>query len=53
MVGVIDGFRWAILGGDIQLHAAGFAVSILLSAGLLALGLWYFRRVERTFADVI
>jgi len=53
MVGVIDGFRWAILGGDIGLHTGVVAISILLSVGLLALGIWYFRRVERTFADVI
>jgi lipopolysaccharide transport system permease protein len=53
MVGVIDGFRWAILGGEMQLHALGFAISIALSVALLAAGLAYFRRVERTIADVI
>jgi lipopolysaccharide transport system permease protein len=53
MVGVIDGFRWAILGGDIQLHTGGFAISVLLAALLLVLGLWNFRRLERTFADVV
>lgn len=53
MVGVIDGFRWAILGGDTQLYLAGFLLSSALVVGLLVTGVWYFRRVERTFADVI
>ena len=53
MVGVIDGFRWAILGGDVQLHATGFMTSITLTFAFLALGLWYFRRMERSFADVV
>jgi len=52
MVGVIDGFRWAILGGDIQLHAGGFVTSILLSVALVVLGVSYFRRMERSFADI-
>jgi lipopolysaccharide transport system permease protein len=53
MVGVIDGFRWAILGGGAQLYWPGFSVSLALVGILLASGLWYFRRTERTFADVI
>lgn len=53
MVGVIDGFRWAILGGDFQLYWPGFAVSLLLVLLLLWSGTWYFRKMERTFADVI
>ncbi|HEY9738317.1 MAG TPA: ABC transporter permease [Trichocoleus sp.] len=53
MVGVIDGFRWAIIGGDVQLYWPGFLLSLLLVAGLLATGILYFRRMERTFADVI
>ena len=53
MVGVIDGFRWAILGGDVQLHLPSLALSFLLSAGFLFLGTLYFRRLERSFADVI
>ncbi|MDZ8188222.1 MAG: ABC transporter permease [Nostoc sp. ChiSLP02] len=52
MVGVIDGFRWAILGGS-QLYWAGFTLSLGLVALLLVSGIWYFRRMERTFADVI
>ncbi|MFN7412350.1 MAG: ABC transporter permease [Dolichospermum sp.] len=53
MVGVIDGFRWAILGGNSQLYLPGFILSMALVVLLLVSGLWYFRKMERTFADVI
>jgi lipopolysaccharide transport system permease protein len=53
MVGVIDGFRWAILGGEAQLYWPGFILSTGLVALLLLTGIWYFRQTERTFADVI
>jgi lipopolysaccharide transport system permease protein len=53
MVGVIDGFRWAILGGDFNLYLPGFTLSMGLVALLFVSGVWYFRKVERTFADVI
>jgi lipopolysaccharide transport system permease protein len=53
MVGVIDGFRWAILGGESKLYLPGFTLSLSLVALLFASGIWYFRKVERTFADVI
>lgn len=53
MVGVIDGFRWSLLGGDTQLYLPGLAVSVVLTTLLLWSGLKYFRSVERTFADVI
>lgn len=53
MVGVIDGFRWAILGGESQIYLPGFALSLVLVVLLLLSGIWYFRRMERTFADVI
>lgn len=53
MVGVIDGFRWAILGGDAQIYWSGFALSVSLVVLLLVSGIWYFRKMERTFADVI
>jgi lipopolysaccharide transport system permease protein len=53
MVGVIDGFRWAILGGDAQLYMPGFILSLSLVFLLLWSGIWYFRRMEKTFADVI
>jgi lipopolysaccharide transport system permease protein len=53
MVGVIDGFRWAILGGGAQLYWPGFILSVGLVTLLLVSGVWYFRKMERTFADVI
>jgi len=53
MVGVIDGFRWAILGGESKLYWIGFTLSLGLVALLLVSGIWYFRKMERTFADVI
>ena len=53
MVGVIDGFRWAILGGDYQLYWPGFTLSIALVMLLLTTSIWFFRKTERTFADVI
>jgi lipopolysaccharide transport system permease protein len=67
MVGVIDGFRWAILSGVGSTQASassaasltpllywpGFTLSVVLVALLFASGVWYFRKTERTFADVI
>lgn len=53
MVGVIDGFRWALLGGKADLYMPGFIASLALVAVLLTTGIVYFRRTERTFADVI
>jgi lipopolysaccharide transport system permease protein len=53
MVGIIDGFRWSILGGDSPLDARLIGVSVVVTAAFLCLGVWYFRRMERTFADVI
>ena len=53
MVGVIDGFRWALLGGASNLYWPGFLVSALLTVVLCAIGLRYFRSTERAFADLI
>ncbi len=53
MVGVIDGFRWCILGGDSPLYLPGFLLSLLVVAFFLWLGVSQFRKMERTFADVI
>jgi lipopolysaccharide transport system permease protein len=53
LVGVIDGFRWAIIGGGTELYLPGFALSLITVTLLLSTGLWYFRKTERTFADVI
>ena len=53
MVGVIDGFRWAILGGNTPLYWPGFLLSLALVLLILATGIIYFRKTEKTFADVI
>jgi lipopolysaccharide transport system permease protein len=53
MVGVIDGFRWAISGGRAPLYLPGLLLSLLITLILVLSGVWYFRRMERTFADVI
>jgi lipopolysaccharide transport system permease protein len=53
MVGVIDGFRWAILGQDTLIYWQGFTLSIGIVCFLLISGIWYFRKTERTFADII
>jgi lipopolysaccharide transport system permease protein len=53
VVGVIDGFRWAILGGESQLFLPGFALSWSVIAAFLWLGIRQFRKMERSFADLI
>lgn len=53
MVGVIDGFRWAILGGNTQLYWPGFALSFILVSIIFVTGILYFRKAEKSFADVI
>ncbi len=53
VVGVIDGFRWCILGGTSPIYWPGFAASLAVVAFCLWLGVAYFRRTERTFADLI
>ncbi len=53
MVGVIDGFRWAILGGEASLYWPGFILSWGLIAFFLWLGIRQFRRMEKSFADLI
>ena len=53
MVGVIDGFRWAVLGGKTPLYLPGLYLSLATTAVFLWLGLAYFRKTERSFADVI
>ncbi|MFS8930191.1 ABC transporter permease [Cupriavidus taiwanensis] len=53
MVGVIDGFRWSILGGDFSMYWPGLVISAVMSVTLVVTGIWYFRKTESTFADVI
>lgn len=53
MVGVIDGFRWCILGGKTELYLPGFLISVSISILFLFIGISYFRKMEKTFADII
>jgi lipopolysaccharide transport system permease protein len=53
IVGVIDGYRWAICRGASPFYWPGFALSMLVVTLFLVLGVWYFRSTEKTFADVI
>jgi lipopolysaccharide transport system permease protein len=53
LTGVVNGFRWCLLGVDMDFYASGLIMSVLISAILLGTGLWYFRGTERQFADVI
>jgi lipopolysaccharide transport system permease protein len=52
MAGVVEGFRWSLLGQDnpsVPIMAASFSMTLIILIG----GLYYFRRMERTFADVV
>jgi lipopolysaccharide transport system permease protein len=53
VVGVIDGFRWCILGGESQLYLPGLLLSLAVVAVFLWLGIVQFRRTERSFADLL
>lgn len=53
MVGVINGFRWALLGKGVQIYWPGFCLSISLAVFMLSFGLWFFVKHERQFVDVI
>ncbi len=52
MVGVVDGFRWALLGSQ-GAPGAGLAISVVVALALLVSGMFYFRNMEKTFADEI
>lgn len=53
MVGVIDGFRWCLLGGESQLYLPGLSLSFCVTAFFLWLGIRQFRKMEESFADLI
>ena len=53
MVGVVEGFRWSLLGGQDPFPAGALLTSCVVTALLLVVGIRYFRAVERKFADVI
>ena len=53
MVGVIDGFRWAILGGEAPIQLLGFTISWVVIVFFLWFGVRQFRKMERSFADLV
>jgi lipopolysaccharide transport system permease protein len=53
MVGIIDGFRWCILGATSSILTPSIAIAFAEVVFLLVSGIWYFRQTERTFADII
>ncbi len=53
VVGVIDGFRWCLLGNDTPLNVPSFFVSLAVSIIFLWIGISIFRRTEKTFADLV
>jgi lipopolysaccharide transport system permease protein len=53
MVGVIDGFRWSISGARTAFPWQSIELSLVTTTILLVTGIWYFRKTERTFADII
>ena len=53
MVGVIDGFRWCLLGGESQLYLPGLGLSFCVVVFFLWFGIRQFRKMEESFADLI
>jgi lipopolysaccharide transport system permease protein len=51
LVGIIDGFRWSLIGG--ALDTATLWIALAVTAATIAFGVWYFRKMECSFADVI
>jgi lipopolysaccharide transport system permease protein len=50
---VVEGFRWCLLGSQTEIYLPGLLVSLAVALLLLGTGLWYFRKIERRFADII
>jgi lipopolysaccharide transport system permease protein len=53
LVGVIDGFRWCIMGGESPLNWSSLTTSFVIVLAFLWLGMTYFRRTEKSLADLI
>ena len=53
IVGVVDGFRWAILGGEIPVYLTGMTVSLVVSIVWFFFGMWHFKQLENSLADLI
>ena len=52
MTGVIEGFRWALIGG-IAPHWGGLALGLAITLLMFYFGLGYFHRAERTYVDIV
>jgi len=53
LVGIIDGFRWSLLGGLVPLDPNTVWISLAVTVSMIVIGVWYFRQMEHSFADVI
>jgi lipopolysaccharide transport system permease protein len=53
MVGIIDGFRWSLLGGQLHIFWSSVTIACVETFFIIGSGLWYFRKTEQFFADVI
>lgn len=53
LTSMVEGFRWCLLGGRTEFYQQGLFLSLGVTTVLIATGLWYFRKTERQFADVI
>jgi lipopolysaccharide transport system permease protein len=53
LAGIIDGFRWSLFGGRVPLDPETAAISVIVTAAMLVVGIWYFRRMEHGFADLV
>jgi lipopolysaccharide transport system permease protein len=53
MTGVIEGFRWALLGTSVSVTPMMFAVSSIIALVIFISGLYFFRRMERIFTDML
>lgn len=53
MASVIDGFRWCLLGGDQVIYVEGIWISSTVAIVMLVIGIYQFRKMEKTFADII
>lgn len=52
LTGVVEGFRWCLLGGDTSIQTGSLVASFLIAVLLVWSGIWYFRKTERSFADI-
>lgn len=53
LTGVINGVRWSLLGGRTDFDFTSLGMSVVMGALLVATGIWYFRKTERQFADIV